>query len=156
MRKSEVSNEISVLAFDFFYWFSRFEFCLKDCGYLKNEDPGANAEPGWEKFVRVHRQDYQLSDQAKELLTSPLNRQIVTNNGNLEWRPVGTNYCTSDLEIVVRLIKTVRNNLFHGGKHGGADWDDLPRTELLLSASKSVLDQLAVLGGFFGDYEKAY
>ena len=156
MRKDEISEKLSSLAFDFFYWFSRFEFCLKENGYLKHEEPGSIAEPGWDKFVERHASAFQLSAEAKELLVAPPERQIVLANRTLDWRPVGVLDCKSDLAKVTRLIKTVRNNLFHGGKHGSAGWDDPVRAQSLLSLSKVVLGQLAVLGGFHGDYERLY
>lgn len=156
MRKEDITKELSGLAFDFFYWFSRFEFCLKDNGYLKHDELGANAEPGWEKFVEKHASKYQPSIDAQTLLNAPPERQIVLANRTLDWRPVGTSDCTSDLAKVTRLIKTVRNNLFHGGKHGAAGWDNLARTQSLLSASKAVLGQLAAIGGFQHTYERHY
>lgn len=156
MRKDDISKELSALAFDFFYWFSRFEFCLKGNGYLKHDTPGDNAEPGWDKFVAKHASKFQPSAEAQILLDSPPERQIVLANRELDWRPVGIADCTSDLARVVRLLKTVRNNLFHGGKHGAASWDNPTRTQTLLSASKAVLGQLAELGDFQDDYKRMY
>lgn len=72
------------------------------------------------------------------------------------WRPVGLDDCGSDLERVVRLLKTVRNNLFHGGKHGSADWDDPGRTALLLTLGTTVLDELAAMSGLQADYTEHY
>lgn len=156
MRKDEITKELSLLAFDFFYWFSRFEFCLKEYGYLKYDKPCANAEPGWDKFVNEHADAYNPSDEAKELLAAAPERQIVLANSTLDWRPVGLLDCKTDLAKVVRSIKTIRNNLFHGGKHGAAGWDNPVRTQLLLVSSKAVLANLAALGEFQGDYERFY
>lgn len=69
MRYDE-TNEIRDLAFDFFYWFSRFEFALKEAGYLKNSKPGFVAEPGWDKFVSKWKADYKISEKASKLLAS--------------------------------------------------------------------------------------
>ncbi len=156
MRKDEIPTELSSLAFDFFYWFSRFEFCLKENGYLKCNQPGANAKPGWDKFVDRHASKFQPSSEAWELLKAPPERQVVLANRTLGWQPVRIADCTSDLAKIARFIKTVRNNLFHGGKHSAAGWDNPDRTKSLLSASKEVLCQLAELGGFRGDYERTY
>ena len=156
MRKEQIPQELSLLAFDFFYWFSRFEFCLKENGYLKYDEPGSNAEPGWDKFVAEYASTYRASAEARELLSEPPERQIVLENHTLDWRAVGLTDCTSELAKVARLIKTVRNNLFHGGKHGAAGWDNPTRAESLLSASKAVLGQLAVLGRLQDDYERLY
>jgi hypothetical protein len=156
MRKDEISNELSQLAFEFFYWFSRFEFCLKENGYLKSEKPGENALPGWDKFVDEHAKAYELSSEASKLLAAPPDRQVVGAGRALEWKPVGFQDCKSDLAKVVRSVKTVRNNLFHGGKHGAAGWDDPKRAYSLIMMSRVVLESLVELGGFRGDYERFY
>jgi len=44
MRREEVNEKVSALAFEFFFWFSRFEFALKENGYLKVHRIGATAE----------------------------------------------------------------------------------------------------------------
>jgi hypothetical protein len=57
---------------------------------------------------------------------------------------------------VAILLKTVRNNLFHGGKQGAAYWDDPERMRLLLPLSVTILAELAGLGGFEADYTGYY
>lgn len=54
------------------------------------------------------------------------------------------------------MLRTVRNNLFHGGKHGDEDLDSKERNVELLRCSKVVLDQLADEAGFAGDYKRFY
>lgn len=44
MQHDKIPDELRTLAFEFFYWFSRFEFALKECGYLKDRTVGAKAE----------------------------------------------------------------------------------------------------------------
>jgi hypothetical protein len=64
-----------------------------------------------------------------------------------------------NLAVLDRLIahaQTVRNNLFHGGKHGGDSWDNPPRMRVLLASTIGVLDDLADRGGFGGDYSGDY
>ena len=51
VRKENIQVDLKKLAFDFFYWFSRFEFALKENGYLKNNITGENVGPGWGAFV---------------------------------------------------------------------------------------------------------
>ena len=155
MRREDITSGLSKLAFEFFFWFSRFEFALKENGYLNSLVDGAKAEPGWDSFVDRWHPTYVLSQEAHSLLTSPPDRQIVLSR-QLEWRPVGLVDCASDLARVVRLVKTVRNNLFHGGKHGGAGWDDPKRTEGLLEDSIAILEQLAGMAGFQSDYRQYY
>lgn len=50
----------------------------------------------------------------------------------------------------------VRNNLFHGGKHGHDQWDDPTRMRRLLKLTITVLSELAALGEFGGDYDRYY
>ena len=156
MRREDVAPDLSILAFDFFYWFSRFEFALKENGYLKSHSVGANAEAGWTDFAKSWAERYSPSTEANYLLEFPPERQVVYAGDLLDWKPVGLADCKSELERVVRLIKTVRNNLFHGGKHGAKGWDDPKRTEMLLCAAKSILDQLSQLAALEQDYTQYY
>lgn len=156
MRRDELTGDITQTAFDFFYWFSRFEFCLKENRYLKNAKPKAIAEPGWAQFVAEFESRYQVSTEARALLRHPPERQIVGPNGDLTWRPVGLNGCTSELAAVVRLLKAVRNNLFHGGKHGSTTWDNKERTQSLLQNGEAILGHLAALADFENDYKRLY
>lgn len=156
MRKEDVAANLSNLAFDFFYWFSRLEFALKENGYLKSHVPGENAEPGWDEFVNKWQEQYTSSAEARLLLKSPPERQVVLEGDKLHWRAVGLGDCKSDLARVVRLVKTVRNNLFHGGKHGGAGWDDPKRTQELLEASLALLRQFAGLASIEADFTQYY
>lgn len=155
MRLTEAANELSRQAFEFFYWFSRFEFALKENSYLKGKADGRRAEPDWNGFIQDWQESYVITPEAESLLASPPEIQIVTREG-LAWKPVSLEGCHSDLDKVVRLIKTVRNNLFHGGKHGNSGWDDPDRTAKLLSASKAVLDTLARMAEMEADYTQFY
>src|SRR3546814_17910963 len=77
MRRDEIDQDLRNLAFDFFYWFSRFEFALKERRFLKTEAIGARAKPDWDKFVQKHRAAYALSPAAQALLAEKPRRQIV-------------------------------------------------------------------------------
>lgn len=155
MRREEIDQDLRALAFDFFYWFSRFEFALKERRFLKNETIGARAEPDWDKFVKAHRAAYVLSHAARALIAEKPRRQIVGDpEHDFEDVPFSPN--TANLDRVVAYAKTVRNNLFHGGKHGHDQWDDPARTRRLLTLTITVLKELAALGEFGGDYDRYY
>ncbi len=156
MRKQELSNELTARAFDFFYWFSRFEFTLKENGYLEDHAPGARAAPGWNEFVQTWQNKYTPSNEGIQLLEVRLRQQIVGEHGQLEWKAANLPGTHSQLAQVVRLLKTVRNNLFHGGKHGSDGWDDPKRTEYLLTSAKAILDDLAALASLEADYTRHY
>ncbi|HIF9326956.1 TPA: hypothetical protein ACX6RP_003417 [Photobacterium damselae] len=156
MRKEEIHERLTAQAFDFFYWFSRFEFALKEHGYLKNQQEGANAEPCWEDFVASYSEQFVITRDSYRLISLDPKRQKVGKNKKLVWKSVGRQGCNNTLCMVVRLLKTIRNNLFHGGKHGADGWDDPKRMQDLLAAGKNVLDQLAKMADWEADYTQYY
>ena len=54
------------------------------------------------------------------------------------------------------MLKAVRNNLFHGGKHGDVEMDSKKRNLELLKLGKHILDQLAQVAGLESDYTRNY
>lgn len=156
MQYEQIDDELRDASFEFFYWFSRFEFALKENGYLKNRQHGAKAEPSWAEFKARGLPRFRPSQQAFHLIELHPKRQYVTAQGELEWKPVGVVHCRSDLCKVATMLCTVRNNLFHGGKHGDQDLDSKRRNLELLRCAKIVLDQLAHGADFSNDYERRY
>ncbi len=156
MRKEQINDELKQLAFGFFYYYSRFEFALKEHKYLKNEEIGETADAGWEKLVKKFAQVYVASESAKKLIGLHPKRQIVSVGLELNWRPVGIAHCNNDLCRVVVMLKTIRNNLFHGGKHGDADMDSIARNIELLTTGKVILDELSDSFSFKEDYLRVY
>ncbi|MEM5403790.1 hypothetical protein [Paraburkholderia unamae] len=148
--------ELSELAFEFFYCFSRFEFALKENGYLKSKVVGAKAEPSWDEFNVKWRGRYDVSEAAEQLLAAPPLRQVIGRNATLEWAAIPLDARTASLDKVTQVLRVVRNNLFHGGKHGARDWDNPERSMALLNLSLVVLDQLAELAVLGPDYERHY
>jgi hypothetical protein len=157
MRSEEVSPELRELTFNFFHRFSRLEFALKEAGYLKNKNPGSWAIPDWDQFVAEWKDQYVPSENAVGLIEAAPQEQVIAADGrSVEFRDVAFHAQASTLGKVVKLARTVRNNLFHGGKHDAAGWDDAGRMELLLPLSTAVLGELALLAGVESDYEGAY
>lgn len=156
MQHSALTPSLTELAFDFFFWFSRFESALKENCYLRQEQPGAPALPGWHRFVAQWEAQYQPSAKATRLIALAPERQMVGVNKSLTWGPTPVAHGASQLKTAVSMLKTVRNNLFHGGKHGSANWDNPQRTRELLEAARPVLDELANLGGFAADFHQIY
>lgn len=155
MRKEDIQQKLSKAAFDFFYWFSRFEFALKVNSYLQDETIGAKAKPGWEKFIATHSGNFVVSDECRKIFATPPKQQFIVAHGKLEWRSTEqAERC--QLGYTVDLIRIVRNNLFHGGKHGTDGWDDTEHSLKLLMLSKIILDQLAELANFNADYTRYY
>ena len=156
MKQECIDEHLSKLAFQFFYRYSTFEFALKENGYLINPRPGATAKPGWREFVEEQNGMYCASGEAKELIKASPKFQVVAAGNRLEWKSIDLEECSSDLEKVIRLMQTARNNLFHGGKHGAEGWDDPERTARLLTLGIAVLDQIAENTGLAADYSGCY
>lgn len=156
MRRDEVVPELERSAFDFFFWFSRFEFALKENGYLRLTQPGSPALPGWERFVDQFQSKYACSEAATRLIALNPKRQVVSGTGPLHFEDLVFAANDSDLSKVIRLLKNVRNNLFHGGKHDRDGWSDPDRTIELLECTGQLLPEMAELGNiqhdFFGRY----
>lgn len=155
MRRADIEPDLRDLAFDFFYWFSRFEFALKERGYLVISSKSNQATPNWDSYVSDHRAAFVPTAAAKTLMDAKPQEEIVTANG-LDFADLTFSPGTAELDKVVRYAKTVRNNLFHGGKHGSVYWDDPARMNLLLGTTITVLGELARLGGIEADYERHY
>jgi len=156
MRKDEIQKDLREFAFDFFYWFSRFEFALKENQFLKHDNVGANAEPVYEYFSEKYAEIFQHTNENNRLIELKPKRQKVGENSELQWKSVGLEGCKSEIGKIICLLKTVRNNLFHGGKHGAEGWDQPDRTRELLIVGKNILDQLAKLADFESDYTQYY
>ena len=156
MRQDEISPQLGRPAFCFFYKHSRLEFALKENGYLKNAEPGSNAEPHWKEFTKRSSHVYRISADAEKLISASPKRQVVAADKRLEWQDIDLRQCTNDLEKISQVVKTIRNNLFHGGKHRADGWDDPERTRMLLSLGVAVLDDIAQQTGLEADYSGYY
>lgn len=155
MLHKEVSDDLWPLICDFFFWFSRFESALKENGWLQSKNVGDTAMPDWKTFADEFGDRYAPSDSAKRIIAAKPKKQIVGNN-ELTFTDVTFKPKDTQLYRVTLLLKTVRNNLFHGGKHGSEYWDDPDRIKLLLPLCTTVLEELATLGGMEADYTGYY
>lgn len=132
------------LLLEFFLNFSRFEHALKSSGYFQRINPNRrrrlgspDAKPDWDRFAASLRNVFQI-DRSEELrnacnyiLDTPPRKQVIINNSVAWETPVRPQH-ESDVEFLLRMVKSVRNNLFHGGKHNIELHEDTQRTELLL------------------------
>lgn len=154
MLLNDADGDLRELIFQFFYSFSRFEYALKENSYLKSSAQGSAAMPGWGQFEREWFAKYVISASAAKLIQLNPQRQTVGINGHLDWSDVGG--YSSQLGHVIALLKVVRNNLFHGGKHGAKGWDDPVRIRALLTVGLSILNELAFLGKLEMDFRGIY
>jgi len=144
----------SELLLEFFLVFSRFEYALKYCGYFVKQperpERPPSAEADWDTFAASLRTvfDSTKSDELQEacryLLESPPNKQVILNDA-LAWETVTRDPAISDFEFLVRAIRIVRNNLFHGGKYNLELHETTERTEKLLRSAIVVLHECLVL-----------
>jgi len=136
------------LLLNFFLTFSRFEYALKSSGFFKRHHPAPprrpEAEPDWDRFAVSLRRSFdlgatiELQEACDYLLDSPPNKQIIIDDGVAWETPVRLDNHT-DIEFLIRMIRRVRNNLFHGGKYNIGVHEDAQRTEKLLRCALIVL-----------------
>jgi hypothetical protein len=132
VRIPEVSQDKVTL----FAIFCRFEFALKDCGFIRGDE----GESAWADWHRFEREDClaglpsALSGDAdvRQLLDNPPMKHLV-HRGTPTWlqtyhKPLDT------VRELLSAARAVRNNLFHGGKP-----DDAHRDDVLCRAARKVL-----------------
>ena len=129
------AQQVPAGTYELFYVFSRFEFALKDCGFVKCVRHGVAAD--WDKFVsekldKCFYYEIKSGECASTLLNNPPQKQIMKNN-QLQWN--GCSKPTNAKELI-SAVRRVRNNLFHGGKGKSNDKD---RDECLIAEAKCVL-----------------
>lgn len=117
--------------------FARFEYALKQSGYLKYTKPGTSAEAGWDGFANDLGEDF-LSlckdlPETATLLQHPPRLLKVDRDESVSWKKPRAISTVADLFQVVR---DTRNNLFHGDQKVHDDRDDA-----LIHAAQAVLDQ---------------
>lgn len=130
---------------EFLLVFSRFEFALKQLGYVKQN--GTRLIVEWKRFARETLDDSinSLAPSESEAFdleainlftTRPPARQILKND-KLDWKreePPAKDKVT--LEWLLEMLYRVRNNLFHGSKQPF----EPPRDRKLLEASLELID----------------
>lgn len=132
------------LVLDFFWKFSVFECALKRKGFLRT-GPNNAAEPDWVRFgceiqgrfSQVNLPGFKESVDRLQRL-SP-RRQVVRNHA-LGWDAVVRQAGDSEEAYVFRLLKTARNNLFHGGKYPDGPVQEIARDRDILRAASTILD----------------
>jgi len=154
----------SEVLFEFFLTFSRFEYALKASNYFKRlgcqrNDPlgPPEAMPDWDSFA-VSLRDTFLKDRNQELqraceyiLDSPPWKQVIIND-SVAWETPVRPKNESDIEFLLRMVRCIRNNLFHGGKHNIKIHEQTERTEQLLRSSLTILNECLTLSSRVKDF----
>lgn len=135
--------------FGFLALFSRWECALKHSGFARAGGFG-QAEADWRAFVTAHAAAIAaLNDAAfvaaRHLLTAtPPKREELTVTG-VTWVPNPRRAAESDGDYLLRVVRDVRNNLFHGGKFNGGPEPELARDRNLIDGATVVLETVAAL-----------
>lgn len=137
------------LVLEFFAFFSRFEYSLKRSRFLK---VGEKAEVNWDKYANSIRgkfagiENLTFQNAVNYLMREPPRTQIIRGN-ELDWRYTVQGPGEHHECYILRLVRTIRNNLFHGGKYPhliGPIVDDV-RNRCLLQAGLTVLTECLTL-----------
>jgi len=125
MSQVEISSKILDIVFDekelifnFFVTFSRFEYALKISGYMIENE---TVWPDWKRFIEENYMNFDknhssIAKSYEYLDSDPVKKQILDNSKNLGWKVSQRGEKDSDMEWAIKQVKTIRNNLFHGGK----------------------------------------
>ncbi len=130
------------LLLDFLMVFSRFEYSLKRGEFLEGNEK--RAWPNWDKFGAANHERFDttenvaLKDAVDLLCRKPPKKQVIKDK-QLEWEDVAHNPKEPQFLYVLRLVRTIRNNLFHGGKFRDGSIDDPARDHQLLQSALTVL-----------------
>ena len=113
--------------------------------------PAGSANPDWPKFAdKVDASLASITDAdfiaAKSfLLHRPPQKQMFVAPNRMRWEPNSRKVGESETEYLLRLVRDVRNNLFHGGKYPSADGGPVDgkalRNSNLLEACLTILDK---------------
>ena len=133
-------SEDRILAWYFFVFFSRFEYALKRCDrYL-----AGGAGPNWDKFASDYASQFEnLESKALKAAVvyfqdNPPHKQLQR-AGELSWSdPQEYDHREPLLIWLLRMVRCVRNNLFHGGKFPLVSISDPSRDRELLVNSMHI------------------
>lgn len=132
------------LLFEFFWKFSFLECKLKRGGYIKKgSDDTANTD--WHKFgVAIRGRFAEISTEdfnnAVRKLKELSPRQQIVENEQIGWRTIFQKPHISDEEFMLKLLRAVRNNLFHGGKYPDGPVEEIARDSKILISALNILD----------------
>jgi hypothetical protein len=137
------------LVLRFFLVFSRFEYALKRAGFT---NPKRRAEAAWDRFATENDARFGASSTSKlqaacvYFLQHPPLRQIQK-NGVLDWEVPNQLINEPLLKRLLLMVRSVRNNMFHGGKFPMMPVDEPARNVTLLRHALVILETSVKLDG---------
>jgi hypothetical protein len=130
------------LAIEFMAVFSRFEHALKSTNYAIGSENRVDA--AWDRFANDidarfnDIQDDHLTQCVDFLMTEPPRKQVLDGNRTrFQDQTVDPNQKTT--QQLLRFVRTVRNNLFHGGKYLPNGEVEVGRNQKLVESALYVL-----------------
>ena len=138
-----VKSEDRALAYEFFLFFSRFEYALKRAGFVQANREGKVYAADWKCFT--HKMGDLLStctddsfrDAVAYIRSHPPKIQVLLGK-RLAWDK--DDFANPfDVDRLLELVRRIRNNLFHGGKFPEGPEDDVSRDRKLLRSGITIL-----------------
>jgi hypothetical protein len=104
------------LACEFFAVFSRFEFTLKESGFIRTNR--GYAEPAWRDFSSSIKKSLQVDvgSDLESAIAYLVDKPPFVQTAKDQWTAKDLHGATS-IEQALDATTRIRNNLFHGGKH---------------------------------------
>ncbi|MCU7869634.1 MAG: hypothetical protein KZQ98_14050 [Candidatus Thiodiazotropha sp. (ex Lucinoma borealis)] len=136
------------LACEFLAVFSRMEYALKATRYASGNEGRVTAS--WDRFANDIDEAFgQVTDDkfmvaVNYLLTRPPRKQ-VRQDGSLTFEDQVIDNNQRRAQQTILMVRTVRNNLFHGGKHLPDGEIEQGRNQELVQHSLTVLKQCVLL-----------
>lgn len=138
------------LACEFLAVFSRMEYALKATGTYAMGSDGDKVSANWDKFANESKKEFSaIKDDGFQasvsyLLGQPPRKQILE-KGVVRFVDQQINKAESTAQQTLLMIRTVRNNLFHGGKHYPNGETEPGRNQVLVTHALVVLKHCATL-----------
>ncbi len=131
------------LTLEFLGTFARFEYALKRAGYVRGDDKQVSAD--WDRFAReIAALDpttlAPVLGCCQYLQEHPPKKQVLIDR-RLQW-VLRQGSCGSAVGEILLNVRTVRNNVFHGGKFPDGPVDEPLRDEQLVTECLAVLKSL--------------
>ncbi len=130
------------LACEFIAMFSRMEYALKSTHYAVGN--AKKVEPAWDIFANHIDQDFlalthpDTVDARNYLLSHPPRKQVLQGK-KLAFVDQVIDHNQATTQQVLLMVRTIRNNLFHGGKYSPQGEQEVGRNQLLVGHGLHIL-----------------
>ena len=124
---------------EFILWFSRIEYALKSDPAFSKALPYFQAD--WDK-LKLALSSAPVPQKLGQALACIQNQPPMKQSGANKWDKIQG---SDDWDLLIRALKTVRNNLFHGGKHYTGPVLQPVRDQELLNHCLAVMKEISTL-----------